>query len=352
MTAAALLAAACNVRPNDYDGDKKADIVYLSGSYLAGMGTSGTWRQLGVDTPLWTGTYDGLAVGGDYDNDGKWEPAELQGREWVSSKLATPIHFDPAGMPTAAPDWPTAIPRLPKAILPVPADYDGDGDTDAAYYAVVDGTWWINGRVGSTQFGLPPRHDGHTDWDLPVPGDYDGDKKADLAVFRPTDSTFHILLSTTGTERVVQVGPVGGNIPVPADWNGDGTLDPAVADPDGHRWWIAPGSAAPSFSLELTGAGNGSYPVVADYDGDGLADAAVYDWGPMHKVWARLGGIETTLATLPTTAGDMPAFPFAELDNFARLTVYDRCLDGQSSNPIGNPSTPPPWTVCPPAPLP
>ena len=85
----------------------------------------------------------------------------------------------------------------------MPADYDGDGDTDPAYYAVVDGTWWINGRAGSTQFGTPPIHSGLIDWDVPVPGDYDGDLKADIAVFHPADHSFHILQSKTGTERVV-----------------------------------------------------------------------------------------------------------------------------------------------------
>ncbi|MGZ4705112.1 MAG: FG-GAP repeat domain-containing protein [Acidimicrobiales bacterium] len=347
----ALLAAACNVKPNDYDGDKKADIVYLSG------GTSGgAWMQDGVTTPLWAGLRSDATVGGDYDNDGKWEPAELQGRDWVSAKLADPIHYDPVGLPTTIPDWPTAIPSATPPILPVPGDYDGDGATDPAYYAVADGTWWIRGRDGSTQYGTPPNHNGGLDWDIPVPADYDGDLKADIAVFHPTDHSFHILQSKTGTERVVTFPSDAALVPVPADYTGDNITDPAVSDVGGLTWWLTPGTPTPTFTFPLAPAASpwDTYPVPADYDGDKKADPANYSYSTTRAVRARIGGVDTTLTTLPPNAGAMPALPFARLVNMVRLTFYSQCLAGKNGdwyNPNGPPVLPV-WGICPPRPTP
>ena len=342
LTTAALLAAACNVKPNDYDGDKKADVVYI--------GTGGAWMQAGNPTPLWAGLRSDDTVGGDYDNDGKWEPAELVGRDWYSSKLATPIHYDPAGLPTVAPDWPSPTQGSTPTILPVPADYDGDGDTDPAYYALADGTWWINGRAGSTQFGTPPNHNGHLDWDVPVPADYDGDKKADIAVFSPRDHLFRILQSKTGTERIVRFPHAAALMPMPADYDGDGTTDPAVANTSGTVWWLTPDTTTPTYTFTdpPVGTSDSTYPVVADYDADAKADPAVYDYST-RVVRGRVGGSETTLATLPSDAGAMPALPFALLVNIVRLTFYGKCLEGRT----GAPSYPiPNWQVCPPAAIP
>ena len=344
----ALAASACFVKPNDYDGDKRADVVFITNGTTSGTGTTGVWTRDGVATPLWTGPATGVWVGGDYDNDGKWEPAELQGRDWISSKLPSPIHYDPPGLPTAVPDYPTGGSTSGPSIVPVPADYDGDGDTDPAYYAQSDGSWWISGRVGSTTFGIPPVHTGALDWDVPVPGDYDGDLKADLAVFRPTDSTFHILQSKTSTERVVQVGTRRGNLPVPADYDGNGTVDPAVSDPTGHLWWLTPGASTPDATMAGPVGFRDSYPVVADYDGDGKADPATYD-PTSGVIKARLGGIDTQLATLPLQA-IVPALPYAVAVNIVRLTFYDKCMLGalsySTSPPIPN------WRRCPPRPTP
>jgi hypothetical protein len=337
-TATALLAVGCFVKPNDYDGDKQADVVYLTGD--------GAWMMVGDPTPLWAGPRTGINVAGDYDNDGKWEPAELSGVYWYSSKLADPIRYDPPGMPTAAADWPTDSPAGGQSILPVPADYDGDGDTDPAYYAVVDGTWWISGRHGPTQWGRAPRHDGQLDWDIPVPADYDGDLKADIAVFSPRDHQFRILLSATRTERDVQFPADAALMPVPADYDGDGIADPAVTSVSGLVWWLTPGDPTPTYAFgsASTAEPGQTIPIPADYDGDARADLAVYDQDT-HLVRGVLGGVESTLATLPATSvGAIPALPVALLVNIVRLTFYDGCLAGRF---IDWPEPRPSWQLCP-----
>ncbi len=61
--------------------------------------------------------------------------------------------------------------------VPVPADYDGDGDADIAVFRPSTGVWFVEGGTAEA-WG--------TNGDIPVPGDYDNDGTADAAIFRPS----------------------------------------------------------------------------------------------------------------------------------------------------------------------
>ena len=315
VSVVALVAVACVAAPYDYTGDRKADPVYVTYP-------SGDWLRMGESTPLLTGQPGDVAVSGDYDGNGIWEPAVLRGTDWVSSALAAPIHYapplptGPVGLPWL---WYQQTPHptnaLP-AVIPVPADYDGDHTTDPAYWSQVDGTWWIEGQPSPVSFGIPPTDDGTLLWDVPVPADYDGDGKADIAIYRPSDSTFRIW----STGQIIQIGTPG-DIPVPADYDGDGKAEPATYRVITGEWTIAghpdPIVVAPSNQYDA------AYPVPADYDGDKHADPAVIDI--TTGVWTVYG--QGSIGTIPNgfygVAANLPAY--ASL-NRIRLTYAYQCI--------------------------
>jgi len=318
-----VVAAACEAVPNDYTGDRTSDLVYRD--------TNDNWYVAGQTAPLYTGNPYAIAVPGDYDGDLEWEPAELNGTTWTSSALATPIDYDPAGMPTGPAATLATGQAAEPTLVPVPGDYDGNGKTVPAYYDQVDGTWWIMGHDQPIQFGNPPVTGGIDDYDVPVPADYDGDHKTDIAIFRPSDGSFHYLSSKTGQVVVVQAGS-DLDFPVPQDYDKVGHAEPAVADANFEHWYLA-GSTTPMASFDISWQ-DWAIPTFGDYNGDGHADPAVWDMGSTDT-WLVAG--EGAVATMPVDGygGSDVEMPPWLLVNMVRLTLYHHCLGNPASTPPG-----------------
>jgi hypothetical protein len=155
----------------------------------------------------------------------------------------------------------------------IPADFDGEGDTDISVYRPGNGNWYIFGEA-PVSWGLAG--------DLPVPGDYDGDGAKDIAVYRPGNGNWYIK-----DQGVISWG-IDGDVPLPCDYDGDGQDDVAVYRPGNGNWYIQGLVSIPWGRSE-------DIPVPADYDGDGACEQAVYrpsngNWyvnGQSPQSWGR-----------------------------------------------------------------
>ncbi len=199
---------------------------------------------------LTVGNPTAMAVPGDYDGDGRAEPAvfDSQNGRWHIVPMDLPQTVHHLGQP---------------GDLPAAADYNGDGRIEPAVFRPAKGTWlWADGAAA--RLGQPG--------DQPVPEDYDGDGRADLAVFSAQTGTWTVQRSSDGVDTHHLWGEAGDRA-VPADYDGDGRADLAVFRPSTAQWWVlrsGGGVDTPVFGEP------GSVPVPADYNGDGVTELAVF----------------------------------------------------------------------------
>jgi hypothetical protein len=175
-----------------------------------------------------------------------------------------------------------AVPWGTNGDVPVPADYDGDGETDVAVVRNVGAAknWYIYGAngVSSYQWGIGS--------DRPVVGEFDGDGRADIGVFRnhPEGSYWHIRQSSNGMLRSFYFGKNGDKL-VFGDFDGDGLTDPTVVRTfaQGMFWYSLRSSTNyTQFTTHQFGS-EGDIPAAESFDVDSRTDIAVFR--PSNGYW-------------------------------------------------------------------
>jgi hypothetical protein len=243
------------VLSDDFDGDGKDDITIWrpgpggTAAFYILQSATGTARivQFGQ-------TGDIPTVVGDYDNDGKADPAVF--------RISTPSvwFFQNSSNGTVS-----AVTGGSSQDVPAPGDFDGDGKFDFGIYRN-SGTGQLDfWRLLSNGTVLPVVRFG-TSADIYAPGDYDGDHKTDIALFRrASGQTFwNWVSSIDGSVHSVAWG-AGVDFPVQGDYDGDGKTDIAIWRPG-----VNPGESA--FWAQLSSNGsllvfqwglNGDFPVAS-----------------------------------------------------------------------------------------
>ena len=180
-------ATADRAAPADYDGDGKTDIaVWRPNANGDGRGVFYILRSsdAAVQIAQFGRQGDDPTVSGDYDGDGKADPA-------VFRKGAALTSFDPCGGGAVWYYRPSSAAGVDFRYIcwgaggdtdfPAPGDYDGDGKMDFAVLRNSNGQgmFYLNKSGGGTEifpYGLGT--------DQLNPGDYDGDGKTDLCLAR------------------------------------------------------------------------------------------------------------------------------------------------------------------------
>ena len=181
--------------PADYDGDGRADLAVKNDS-------TGQWRInfTGGSFAIFGG-FGGPefhAVPADYDGDGK---ADLAGKNDSTGDWYIDFAADGFGIPAFNPSHGGFGGSDFHA---TPADHDGDGKADLAGKNDNTGDWYID--FAADGFGVPAFNPSHGGWNganlLPVPADYDGDGTADLAIYKVDNGSWQIDFAADGFNGV------------------------------------------------------------------------------------------------------------------------------------------------------
>jgi hypothetical protein len=171
-----------------------------------------------------------------------------------------------------------------QAVVHAPAASETPGpDFTPGIVRAVSGDWqWHlrnsnSGGVADVSFGY-----GVSTTDIPLPGDWDGDGDTTAGVVRRDGAGWRWLLHNNNAPGAADISFIYGlytDIPVVGDWDGNGTVTPGVVRRNGAGWqWHlrnsnSGGSANISFAF---GVFSTDTPVTGDWDGDGDTTIGIY----------------------------------------------------------------------------
>ena len=264
--------------PLDFDGDGKADIAVYRAGLAEGDPSSFMIKRSsdGVVLTIQLGQFgDDGTVSGDYDGDGKADPA-------VFSCPAT-----------------------------VPGQCFFRYRPSTQNYSTIVSVPWGSGLRNSSDLGTLA---------IPVPGDYDGDGKYDFCVYKqlsPGVWQFQLLKSSNSQTEMITFGNFATDYVVPGDYDGDGRTDFMLARTGASsstpmQWSLLTRTGGGTGGTPITFGLSSDTPIIGDYDGDGKADIGVVRQGATTGAPNTfLVRKSTDLTTLTSTFGVRGDFTLA-----------------------------------------
>jgi putative transposon-encoded protein len=246
----------------------------------------------------------------------------------------------------------TVIPFGAPGDVPVPRDYEGQGQTQLAVFRPSTREWFIRSSAGDTvhlQFG--------GEGDQPVPGDYLAFGHAQVAIFRPATREWFVR-QDDGSVTPVQFGGEGDQ-PVPADYLGLGRLQMAVFRPTTGEWFIRTDTGD---TIPIPWGTAGDIAMPGDYFGLRRAQVAIYR--PSTQEWFIRNDDGSAARVQFGGPGDEPLS--ADLDGLGRVRLgvfrpstgewFLRGDDGVATRIVwgtsGDVPVPGAYSISPPAPSP
>jgi hypothetical protein len=220
--------------PGDYDGDGKTDITLYRAGATAGADSYFIVMQSSdstVNVRRW-GINGDQACARDFDGDGKTDPAIFRRGAIQGDQARFYIYLSTTNQQRVV-FFGTTGDGVNNGDTPVVGDYDGDGKYDPAVYR-------FGGLVPNNTFIILRSSDGAVQFqqwgdfqsDYIVPGDYDGDGKTDFMAARTggTASTpvdWYLLQSSNGGVVIRRFG-ISSDLPAQGDYDGDARTDIAM----------------------------------------------------------------------------------------------------------------------------
>ena len=274
----------------DFDGDGKADILWI------GSG-AGAWLMAGT-APKSVGALQNPANGGDvlftgdFDGDGK---TDLLWRDRVQDRYDVVLmdglqSRGSATVSAAGSGW--------EAVAT--GDFDGDGKVDVLWKSAVGdfrATFMNGATVRESIIVLVAR----PELSVAAVADFDGDGRADV-LWTGSDGSAH-LTAMQGTAapatRKILDGGTGWWPAMVGDFDGDGHADIVWRHADGsHGAWFMADPSAPA-AVMLVGAGTGwTAKYVRDLDGDGTSDIVWQHVDGSYAAWRMSGRAPVAFGTL------------------------------------------------------